>query len=133
MKVIFPLSVVVCVAYAMALPSKVSTTYSDNYPAFKADFTNLNPDNIYIRILMDLDNRIRRCIYPNSIENILTILQNTCVPPKCDFKKLLWYMDTMYNNAATMADDSWNNNKVKKNFDEIDKTSASFSTLNQLI
>ncbi|XP_004534761.1 uncharacterized protein LOC101451285 isoform X2 [Ceratitis capitata] len=40
MKVIFPLSVVVCVAYAMALPSKVSTTYSDNYPAFKDELCN---------------------------------------------------------------------------------------------
>ncbi|XP_011206142.1 uncharacterized protein LOC105228153 isoform X1 [Bactrocera dorsalis] len=133
MKIISILSLAVCVVATMAMPSKVSTTYNDNYPALKADFKDMNLDNIYVRMLMDLDNRIRRCLLPNSFENILTIIQNRCVPPKCDLKKLLWYMYATHENVPFLEEDSWNSNKIKKNFDEIDKTSASFSTLNQLI
>ncbi|XP_018791573.1 PREDICTED: uncharacterized protein LOC108970569 isoform X1 [Bactrocera latifrons] len=135
MKIISILSLAVCVVATMAMPSKVSTTYNDNYPALKADFKDMNLDNIYgyVRMLMDLDNRIRRCLLSNSFENILPIIQNRCVPPKCDFKKLLWYMYATHENVPFLEEDSWNSNKIKKNFDEIDKTSASFSTLNQLI
>ncbi|XP_050324922.1 uncharacterized protein LOC126756123 isoform X1 [Bactrocera neohumeralis] len=133
MKIISLLSLAVCVAATMAMPSKVSTTYNDNYPALKADFKDMNLDNIYVRMLMDLDNRIRRCLLSNSFDNILTIIQNRCVPPKCDLKKLLWNMYATHENVPFLEEDSWNSNKIKKNFDEIDKTSASFSTLNQLI
>ncbi|XP_039954931.1 uncharacterized protein LOC120771133 isoform X1 [Bactrocera tryoni] len=133
MKIISLLSLAVCVAATMAMPPKVSTTYNDNYPALKADFKDMNLDNIYVRMLMDLDNRIRRCLLSNSFDNILTIIQNRCVPPKCDLKKLLWNMYATHENVPFLEEDSWNSNKIKKNFDEIDKTSASFSTLNQLI
>ncbi|XP_053965633.1 uncharacterized protein LOC129245342 isoform X1 [Anastrepha obliqua] len=133
MKVILLFCLVLCVAITMAMPSKISTTYNDNYPVLKADFKNFNPDNIYIRILMDLDNRIRNFMFSNTFENVLTQLQSKCVSPKCDLKKLLWYMSAMHDNLASLDEDSWNSNKVKKNFDEIDKTSPSFSTLNQLI
>ncbi|XP_011184589.1 uncharacterized protein LOC105213443 isoform X1 [Zeugodacus cucurbitae] len=133
MKIISVLFLAVCIVSAMAMPSKISTTYNDNYPTLKADFKNMNLDNIYLRILIDLDNKIRRCFLSNSFENILTIMQNRCVPPKCDLKKLLWSMYATHENMPFLDEDSWNSNKIKKNFDEIDKTSASFSTLNQLI
>lgn len=42
-------------------------------------------------------------------------------------------MYATHENMPFLDEDSWNSNKIKKNFDEIDKTSASFSTLNQLI
>ncbi|XP_017472501.1 PREDICTED: uncharacterized protein LOC108363612 isoform X1 [Rhagoletis zephyria] len=133
MKIIFLFSLAVCVAVTTAMPSKMPTNYNENYPVLKADFKNLNPDNICLRLLMDLDNRIQNFMISHSFENVLSLLQSRCVLPKCDLKKLLWYMYAMNDNSSAATEDNWNVNKVKKNFDEIDKTSASFNTLNQLI
>ncbi|XP_067626896.1 uncharacterized protein Orcokinin isoform X2 [Eurosta solidaginis] len=135
MKVLFLLLLAACVGVTVAMPSKVSPSYNDNYPLLKADFKNLNPDNIYIRSFMDMDSKVRNCMFTNSMDNYLCVLRNRCVHPECDLKKLLWYMLPLHEStgSASLDEGGWNSNKIKKNFDEIDKTSASFNTLNQLI
>ncbi|XP_023293828.2 uncharacterized protein LOC111677033 isoform X1 [Lucilia cuprina] len=156
MKVLYLVSVFIYIAAVVGMPQKVSLTplsseedfgsvrqniasIHDRYPiyvlgpyhsedrqrpnlnALRAYINNLNADSIMLRKLL-LSKLVAQCANQNQKNN------NHLCSHIFDNDN-----SNVYFTVSPELQLSNESSKIKKNFDEIDKTSASFSTLNQLI
>ncbi|XP_005181941.1 uncharacterized protein LOC101898189 isoform X1 [Musca domestica] len=110
------LSVLLLAAYTMAMPQKTPLSSEEEFGAIRAYLNSINTDSTQMLRRMLLSKLIAQCENQNK-----SLRSNLC-------SHLL--EEVYFTPELQIPSDS---SKIKKNFDEIDKASASFSTLNQLI
>ncbi|XP_023293829.2 uncharacterized protein LOC111677033 isoform X2 [Lucilia cuprina] len=129
MKVLYLVSVFIYIAAVVGMPQKVSLTplsSEEDFGSVRQNIASIH-DRYPIYVLGPYHSEDRQRPNLNALRAYINNLNADSIMLR---KLLLSKLVAQFSPELQLSNES---SKIKKNFDEIDKTSASFSTLNQLI